>query len=221
MKRKRKVKNNGIFYVAISLVAFLTITVGIIGIGKAQIENSELAELTNFANSVDGNIDAFKVGVSYLANKVGIEYGATPGPSRYAERFCDNGLCYEPNSKKLKVATTTPCALRSPNATSTLEYASANFVLASSSEATILTIAQAATAYATTTQIGGDVNIAAGAQTSIMASTSPITSTSGLIFAPEQWLVFGLQGGMASSTITTSPYPDIEGYCKARFIITD
>ena len=113
----------------------------------------------------------------------------------------------------ITAATSTPCAFRSPTtASSTLEYGSIQIDV-SSTTATQLTIAKASNAFATTTLLGITISIAANAQLVAIASTTT--------FAPGEWLVFGLQGGISSSTIATSPYPNLSGTCKAVFRRTD
>ncbi len=101
-------------------------------------------------------------------------------------------------------ATTTVCAIQSPAATSTLASAEIRFDV-SSSTATTVTVAKSATAFATTTLLGGQISIGAGNQSTIVAS-----STASQIFAPSQWLVVGMQGGIG----TFSP----SGLCEATFI---
>ena len=66
---KRKQKNNfktigGV--VAIALVISIVAVGGIITIGNAQQSQSDVAELTDLANSLGGNIDAFMAGLAYI-----------------------------------------------------------------------------------------------------------------------------------------------------------
>lgn len=108
----------------------------------------------------------------------------------------------------LKTATTTVCAIQSPAATSTLENFQIRFDV-SSSMASIVTIAKSNTAFATTTQLGTDYAIAAGAQAFIQASSSPQAGTAN-IFGPNQWLVVGMRGGAGTFSPT--------GTCQANWI---
>jgi len=77
IKRKNK---NGIFYVAISLMVILAVgAVGIVRVGRAQVAKSDLVELTEFASALNGDVGAFKVGLAYLGDKMGLNLGASPG----------------------------------------------------------------------------------------------------------------------------------------------
>ena len=67
-----KRKNNNVIICAVISLLLLGGIVGVVNIGKAQQAQSDLAELTEFANSVSGNIEAFNAGLDYLASKVGM-----------------------------------------------------------------------------------------------------------------------------------------------------
>lgn len=105
--------------------------------------------------------------------------------------------------------TTTVCAIQSPNATSTLTEGSALFTVSSTTAATV-SMAKAVTAFATTTALG-TVVIAANAQGTAIASTSPTGATldPSQVFSPNTWFVVGVAGG----TGTFSP----TGVCTAEF----
>jgi len=106
----------------------------------------------------------------------------------------------------LATATTTVCALQSPNATTTLEGAPEITLLTSSTTASVVTIAEATNAFATTTSIGSAA-VGANAQATITASS---TATLGKnVISPQNWIVVGMQGG----TGTFSP----TGGCVAAF----
>lgn len=106
-------------------------------------------------------------------------------------------------SAALTQATTTPCAIQGPNATSTV--ASASLLLTvSSSTASVITIATGANAFATTTLLGSG-SIAANAMGTIFAAG---TSTQAVL-APSQWVVFGMSGGIGTFSPT--------GVCEATF----
>ena len=108
-------------------------------------------------------------------------------------------------------ATTTICAFQSPAASSTLDFASLNLSSLSVAE-TVVTLGKATTAFATTTLIGNQITVAANAATTIVASTTAAQNIANAhIFAPNSWLVFGVQG-------TTSPLILPVGKCQARFI---
>lgn len=58
-------------------------TIGIIKIGKAQVEKSQMAELTEFANSVSGNGELFLAGLDYLKESANDMLGATANHLKY------------------------------------------------------------------------------------------------------------------------------------------
>lgn len=105
--------------------------------------------------------------------------------------------------------TTTVCAIQSPNATSTLTEASALFTTSSTTGSTV-TLAKATTAFATTTSLGS-ASIAAGAQGTVIASSTPssVALDPAQVFSPNTWFVVG----MAGNTGTFSPV----GVCTIEF----
>lgn len=111
----------------------------------------------------------------------------------------------------LNTATTTVCAIQSPNATSTLisGYIQENV---SSTTASTLTIAKASTAFATTTLIN-TVSVAAGASAVGIAASTTLSALeqTNRTFAPSQWIVVGQAGG----TGTFSP----TGVCGAQWLV--
>lgn len=112
------------------------------------------------------------------------------------------------SSTSLIQATTTVCAIQSPAATSTLNAAYAAFSISSTTASTV-TIAKASTAFATTTVLEREP-VAANAQADIMvAANYSNLATSTLIFAPNTWVVVGMEGG----TGTFSP----TGNCGAEW----
>ena len=104
----------------------------------------------------------------------------------------------------LTQATTTVCAIQSPNATTTVQDASL-FLTVSSTTASTVTIASASTPYATTTYLGSFA-VAANAQAALLAAA---TSSMNFVLGPSQYVVFGMAGG----TGTFSP----AGVCEAVF----
>lgn len=109
----------------------------------------------------------------------------------------------------LQTGTTTVCAIQAPAGTSSLRFWSISETV-SSTTATIITIAKANTAFATTTTLGVPIAVAANAQAMIVGSTTAAQQTAGAdVFAPNTWLVFGQQGGAG----TLSPV----GQCTAHF----
>ncbi len=147
-------------------------------------------------------------------------FGATPGPTSTGNCVSAGGIETCSYSTKMKTSTTTPCAFK-VYATSTLVYHSYGITLASSTVAVKVTIAQAASAFATTTQIGSDFTIPLSTQAMLIgSSTSQLAfnenaGTSALTFAPNTYLVMGMQaaGNGETDHIIFSP----TGTCKAEF----
>ena len=142
--------------------------------------------------------------------------GAIPGVEVSGPSWSVNGVRSEYASSRLRQATTTVCALRSPSATSTLMHASITLDT-SSTTATTVTLAKATTAYATTTLVTSAA-VNANAQATIIAtSTANTVSALGTIntrvFAPNNYLVVGMQGGVGSF----SPV----GSCNAEWRVDD
>lgn len=114
----------------------------------------------------------------------------------------------------LATATTTPCAIQSPSATSTLVRSWLQISTASST-ATTWTAAKAATAYATTTSLGTGIILASGAQGTMTASTTfngLVDDTQ--IIAPNNFIVWGVAG---IGNLTTDK---LLGRCGAEFVVT-
>jgi hypothetical protein len=128
--------------------------------------------------------------------------GALVGPEATNPYQCFNGSCTFYNRIPFKTATTTVCAIKSPNATSSLDVGSGLHFQTSSTSATTVTIARATTPYATTTLISSH-SIAANARASIVATSTPA------IFPPNTYFVVGMAGGVG----TFSP----SGACHADF----
>lgn len=145
------------------------------------------------------------------------QFGSLAGPdipSPYLKWGGGIGLVVRPTGVALTTATTTPCAIQSPAATSTLEVAGIRLDV-SSSTATTWTIARATTAFATTTQIGTNYTVAANTQAFINASTSPAAGAPE-VFPPNNWLVFSETGGITSGDSGTGFVPS--GECSAQWV---
>jgi len=104
----------------------------------------------------------------------------------------------------LATATTTICAIATPAATSSLEWFAVNETVSTTTASTI-TVYKGATPYANTTFLAGQ-NVAAGAQTTLMSSTT----LDAFLLAPSQYIVIKQTGG----TGTMSP----TGTCSAEFV---
>src|SRR3990167_7071347 len=88
--------------------------------------------------------------------------GSSSGPSVINGCMDVDGVtrCY--TRRELTVSTTTPCAIQTPAATSTLDTGAVRATISSTTAGTF-TIAKAATPYATTTIIGNQYTIAGNA----------------------------------------------------------
>lgn len=168
---------------------------------------------------------AASVGVYFGAHQTAspsTSFGAGTGPDLGSPYFVVGGqyewksfLAISTANPKTQ-ATTTPCALQSPNATSTLGQAYVTFTVGTTS-ATIITIAKAATRYATTTVIGNSIAIAAGAQSTVSATTSTANNQANdRVFAPNQWLVIGVQGPISGGDAAGTGYKPV-GRCGATW----
>ena len=133
------------------------------------------------------------------------EVGAVVGPNLYNPFWNVNDVFLYPMSKTMTKSTTTICAFKSPNATSTLMIASANFSTGSTTNATV-SIAKSSTAFATTTNIG-TLKLAANEKGTWVGGYAS-SSMSNLVFEPGKYLVFGMQGG--TGEVNFSPV----GTCK-------
>lgn len=105
----------------------------------------------------------------------------------------------------------TTCAIQSPAATSTLISAGIRFDLASSSAAYI-ELGKSVSAFATTTSLGIH-NLAAGAQATILASSTAAVNGGAdpaTVFAPNTYFTVKIGGGGSASVPT--------GICFARFL---
>jgi len=150
------------------------------------------------------------------------QVGASPGPDLFVPYLGVNGVKRYYNQVVMLTGTTTPCAIKSPSATSTLVSAVAHFDSATTTGAIGLRVnmARAATAFATTTSIGGRFDIPSGGAGAPMgglftmvASTTDATTTP-VFFTPNQFFVLGVafsagQGANMSSQAV--------GQCNATF----
>lgn len=130
--------------------------------------------------------------------------GAVSGPDMPFSYLSWGGVEEYRLRQKMVTSTTTPCAIQSPAATSTLHFAYVDMDTSTSSNS-IVTIAKAASAFATTTGITTRA-VTANTQAFIAASSS-------IVFEPSQWLVVGMQGNAGNY----SPAGD----CLASWIRTD
>ena len=139
------------------------------------------------------------------------QLGALSGPDIQSPYLSVGGVRKEYRSSTLS-ASTTPCALQAPAATSTLVNFGVRLSTASST-ATVWTLAKATTAFATTTAFD-QFSVGSGALGAFYvghaSSTAP--DENGVI-APSNYVVVGVQGtAIADST-------KLNGVCQAEFIV--
>lgn len=108
-------------------------------------------------------------------------------------------------------ASTTPCAIQSPNATTSYAFTSLQVTTASST-ATTWTASRATTAFATTTQLA-QFSLGSGALGSMIVNASTTVAIDGAgILPPNTWIVWGVAGtAIGDST-------KLNGSCQAEFI---
>jgi hypothetical protein len=139
--------------------------------------------------------------------------GALSGPDIQSTWLRVGGIRHEYRYAALNTATTTPCALQSPAATSTLTHASLQIQTATST-ATVWTAAKAASAFATTTLLG-QFSLGSGALGTMNFASSTVTAVTDdiTVIAPNQYIVWGVQGTAISGTAK------LNGVCQAEFIV--
>ena len=134
-------------------------------------------------------------------------FGALSGPDIPSNYLQWGGVRVENYSTSaLNSATTTPMAIQSPAATSTLSLGSGCHFEVSSTTAKAVRFAKATSPNATTTFLFG-ANIAANAKGSIAATTT----TDNFVFAPNNWLVMSMVGGTGVDSPTAE--------CVASFLV--
>lgn len=101
----------------------------------------------------------------------------------------------------------TSCSFQSPNATSSLDYASFTIGASTTANAIIIEMGVANDPNSTTTLIGTKYSLAASNQVTVVASTSNATGA-GIVFAPNQYFNIKV-GGVANG---------IGGNCNVQWI---
>jgi hypothetical protein len=133
--------------------------------------------------------------------------GAVAGPESTNPYVSINGLQTWSTGKRLNTATSTACAIKSPAATSTIEFTSLQINTASST-ATTWRVSTSTDGFATTTSLNYFA-LASGAQGSyVLMSTS---SNAYLIAKPNTYLVWSVEGTVISGTA------NFQGTCTAEF----
>jgi hypothetical protein len=118
--------------------------------------------------------------------------GSVTNPDLSSPYFSFGGVRRWAANVPLTQNASTTCNIQSPAATSTLVAAAVRFSLASTS-AEIVEIGRSTGGYATSTLIGSAYRIDAGAQASIIASTSPAAGDA-LLFSPNTYFVVKMGG---------------------------
>lgn len=130
--------------------------------------------------------------------------GALTSPDLSSRYFSFGGVRSWASRKSLEAATTTVCALQSPNATSSLVRTGLNVTTGTSTAGTI-TMATSSSPFATTTSLES-FTIASGAQGN--RYYIPTTSANS-VMAPNTYVVFGVAGVPYGFTY--------EGTCQATW----
>ena len=154
----------------------------------------------------------FPRGNSVVERIVDNTLGAVAGPTSTFDCEEHNGIrtCF--TKRALTLATTTPCAIKSPNATSTLTHNSLRVSVATST-AVVWTVAKSATAFATTTRLNL-VTLASGEQGTLVGTTTAlgvnIVTDDIATFAPNTYVVWGGAGYVPAGSF-------LGGSCQAEF----
>lgn len=136
------------------------------------------------------------------------QVGAVSSPDIQGPYFSTNGLQFWSYHIAMRQTASTTCTMKSPAATSTLVEGGVKFS-SGVAAATIVELGQSVSPNATTTLIGTTYSVAAGAQASIVASTSPQTGAgfTSITFAPNTYF---------NVKVTPGANP---GVCDAEFMV--
>lgn len=168
-----------------------------------------IAVIALIVASASGGVSAEQV--KQLVSEASSQLGGSDSPIKPYRYMEIGGVRKFYHSAKPAQATYTLCSFQSPAATSTLQSAGIVLTTATSSAYTIY-IAKAASATATTTLLDSAVSFAAGAQSTVIASTTPGNAASNAIIAPSQYINFAINPG---NTGTAGLVP--VGDCHAVF----
>ncbi len=197
----------------VGVIAVIALGLGIFSVVKAPEQVVVKGESVRGPQGIQGiQGPAGKDGRNGIDGKDGKDasgkFGSVVGPFSYFPIVANNDLQKSGATVKFNVGTTTPFAVKNPfGATSTLMIGSATFIT-SSTTASVVTLAKAASAYATTTPLTIQA-ISAGAQATIMSSSTPLLATgaiNSLVFGPNDYFVIGMADGTPEAgTGTFSP----------------
>ena len=135
------------------------------------------------------------------------QLGGSPGPDRFNSRECIDSVCTTYKRTALVTATTTPCRIQGPNASSTLSSASFNMTSGTTTPLYIqLANTTDALSYASTTILRTS-SVAANAFTTLVA-----TGTESII-PPLGWVIVKVGGAPNGGVALFAP----AGSCAATF----
>lgn len=155
---------------------------------------------------------AVAVGFSVVSDaKDATGLGAVASPEILSNWFSVGGVREWKYAAAPTAASYTLCSFQSPAATSTIRAAGIQLNVSTSSASTIY-IAKAASGTATTTLLGTAYALGAGAQATIIASTSPAEAGSPAIIAPNQYVNFAIN---PAASVITNLAP--QGTCHVTF----
>lgn len=142
--------------------------------------------------------------------------GANSGPTTDSSYTASGGYQTYKYYYPLSVATTTPCSIRSPNATSTLRLAALRLTVGSSTATTWrVAVATSTWSFETATRFGA-WSLASGAVATFVASSSPVgtgpaADDTGIVIPPNRYITWKYTGAsVGDPTLFT-------GYCAAQF----
>ena len=190
----------------IGIVATIALIVGVVAYNKAPktIVGAQGPQGPKGESVRGPQGPAGKDGVTTVVTKL----GAVASPDIPSPYISWGGVAEYRAFAALKTATTTPCAIQTPAATSTFSFASFKVTTGTSTDATIWTIATSTTAFATTTLVG-TFSLPAGATGEFAATSGATLITAPLL--PNSWVVFGVAGTKPAGSST------LLGTCSAGF----
>jgi len=155
------------------------------------------------------------LGVFILARSTPTQpLGSVTGPDSYFVCETHNGLQTCATGRPLTLATTTPCSIQSPTATSTIVRAGLNISVATST-ATVWTLATSTTAFSTTSALTNQFSLGSGAQGAMTytGTTTALNTTinNAQVLPPNTWVNWGVQGTAISGTTY------LKGTCNVEF----
>lgn len=134
--------------------------------------------------------------------------GAVTGPEVDSPFFTIGGVTKEYRSQSLLAGTTTPCSIKSPNATSTLLVYTLRYSRTSADGATTFDVTTGTTQYATTT---GTISAAQAVATGPVKADVVLYGTTTSIVAPNSFIVTKYATSSLSANFANT------GVCKAVF----